>query len=164
MNATRPDPPPTLARWRAFLPPPRLVRADAGPGDRASAVERHIPAIMRIAGALTLTMVYAAIAPDAAHLSTFGEPLEGEAARLVVRSWGALIALVGGMLLYAAGRPALRPLALTVAATSKAIFVGLVLAEGSRYLGHQAGVAVVVDAAFVAIFAACLARAGRDAR
>ena len=46
--------------------------------------------IMLVSGALTCTMVYAAIAPDAALRSTFGETLEGPVAEIVVRNWGAL--------------------------------------------------------------------------
>jgi hypothetical protein len=37
------------------------------------------------------------------------------------------------------------------------VFVGLVLSHGSRYLDHQAGVAVVVDSLFVLLFALYLA-------
>jgi hypothetical protein len=50
-------------------------------------------------GALTCTMVYAAIAPQAALRSTFGTTLEGPLAEVLVRNWGALIALVGAMLI-----------------------------------------------------------------
>ena len=48
-------------------------------------------------------------------------------ADIVVRNWGALIALVGAMLIYGARKPAVRPLTLTVADASKAIFIALVL-------------------------------------
>ena len=56
--------------------------------------------IMLVSGALTATMVQAAFTPDAALQSTFGEAVGGPLAHLVVRNWGALIALVGGMLIY----------------------------------------------------------------
>jgi len=52
--------------------------------------------IMLVSGALTCTMLYAAIAPQAALRATFGETLEGPPAEIVVRNWGALIGLVGG--------------------------------------------------------------------
>ena len=57
--------------------------------------------IMLVSGALTCTMIYAAIAPQAMLRSTFGESLEGPLAELVVRNWGALIFLVGAMLIKA---------------------------------------------------------------
>ena len=112
--------------------------------------------VMLVGGALTCTMIYAAIAPEAAMRSTFGEAPEGPVANLVVRSWGILVALVGVMLIYGAFRPEQRPLILAVAAASKLAFVALVLSHGGRYLGHQAGVAVVVDSLMAALFVAYL--------
>lgn len=107
---------------------------------------------MLLSGVLTCTMVYAAIAPSAALLSTFGETLEGPLAEIVVRNWGLLITLVGAMLIYGAFHPPVRGLVLTVALLSKAAFVVLVLSQGSRYLGQQAGVAIAVDAVWVVVF------------
>jgi hypothetical protein len=85
-----------------------------------------------------MTMVYAAVAPEAALRSTFGESVSGPVAD-IVRNWGALIALVGAMLIYGARKPAVRPMALTVAGASKAIFVALVLSHGGRFLGYKPG-------------------------
>jgi hypothetical protein len=107
---------------------------------------------MLVSGALTCTMFYAAIAPQAALRSTFGETLEGSLAEIVVRNWGALIALVGAMLIYGAYDPPGRPLILTIAGVSKLIFIGLVLSYGKQYLGHQAGLAVAIDLVMVALF------------
>jgi hypothetical protein len=112
--------------------------------------------IMLVSGALTFTMIYATIAPQAALTSTFGASLEGPLAEIVVRNWGALIALVGAMLIYGAYNPPIRPLVLIVAGLSKLIFIALVLAYGSQYLGHQAGIAIVVDSVMVALFAGYL--------
>jgi hypothetical protein len=108
--------------------------------------------IMIVSGVLTSTMIYAAIAPEAALTATFGESVDGPLARIIVRNWGALIALVGLMLIYGAFNPPARPLVLVVAGVSKAVFIGLVLSQGGRYLGHQAGVAVAVDAVMVVVF------------
>lgn len=108
--------------------------------------------IMIVSGALTCTMLYAAIAPQAALRSTFGDSMEGPLVEIVVRNWGALIALVGAMLIYGAYHPSVRPLVLTVAGLSKLIFVGLVVAYGSQYLGHQVGFAIGVDLVMVALY------------
>ena len=59
----------------------------------------------------------------------------------------------GAMLIYAARRPELR---LSVAGSSKAIFIGLVLSHGRLFLGYQAGIAVAVDLVWVVVFAAYL--------
>ena len=112
--------------------------------------------IMLVAGALTCTMIYAAIAPQAALRSTFGEALEGPVAEIVVRNWGVLITLIGAMLVYGAYHAPVRALVLTVAATSKIVFIALVLAHGGRFLG-QAGLAIAIDLVLVVLFVAYLA-------
>ncbi len=109
--------------------------------------------IMVVSGALTCTMAYAVIAPEAALLSTFGETLEGPLAGIVVRNWGALVTLIGGMLVYGAFRPPMRSPALIVAGASKLIFVSLLLSHGGLYLGHQAGIAIAIDLVWVVLFA-----------
>src|ERR1700752_3343539 len=120
--------------------------------------------IMLASGVLTCTMIYAAIAPQAALRGTFGETLQGPLADIVVRNWGVLITLVGAMLIYGAYRPAVRPLVLTVAGLSKLVFIVLVLAQGSRYLGQQASIAIAIDAVWVVLFALNLvATRGREA-
>ena len=112
--------------------------------------------VMLVCGALTLTMLYAAIDPQAALTSNFGETLEGPVAEIVVRNWGALIAIVGGMLIFGAFDPPSRPLVLTVASLGKLTFIGLVLGFGSPFLRHGAGTAVVFDLVMVLLFAGYL--------
>jgi len=110
--------------------------------------------IMLVSGALTCTMFYAAVAPQAALRSTFGESIEGPVAEIVVRNWGALITLIGGMLIVGAFNPAVRFLVLTVAGLSKVGFITLILVYGRQFLGAQAGTAVVSDVIQVAAFIA----------
>ncbi len=83
--------------------------------------------VMLVSGALTCTMLYAAIAPQASLQSTFGESVEGPVAEIVTRNWGVLITLVGAMLVY-----------------------------GARFLSYQPGMAVTVDGVMVLLFAAYL--------
>ena len=108
--------------------------------------------IMIVSGVLTCTMLYAAIAPQETLRSTFGASMEGPLVEIVVRNWGALIALVGAMLIYGAYHPPVRPLILTVAGLSKLIFISLVLTYGTQYLGHQVGLAIVIDFFMVVLF------------
>lgn len=108
--------------------------------------------IMLVSGALTCTMLAAAIAPQAALLGTFGETLNGLVANIVVRNWGVLIGLMGGMLIYGAFYPVVRPLVLIVAGISKVAFVTLILSVGRQFLGYQAGIAVVSDVIQVSLF------------
>lgn len=121
-----------------------------------TAIVAHIKWIMLAAGILTCTMLYAAIAPQASLRGSFGETLDGPLADIVVRNWGALIGLIGAMLIYGAFRPPIRPLVLTIAGASKLVFIALVLAQGTRFLGQQVAVALVVDATMVVLFAVYL--------
>ena len=112
----------------------------------------NIKWIMLVSGILTCTMLYAFIAPEAALRSTFGATLEGPVANIVVRNWGALIGLIGVMLIYGAYDPPGRPFIVSIAGLSKLVFIGLVLTQGRQFLSYQAGVAVVIDAVWVALF------------
>ena len=126
-----------------------------------SFIVSRIKWIMLVSGALTCTMIYAAIAPQAALQGTFGETLTGPLAEIVVRNWGVLITVVGAMLIYGAYRPESRTLVLAVAIATKLVFIALVLAQGSRYLGQQAGIAIAIDAVWVVLFACYLVAARR---
>jgi hypothetical protein len=54
-------------------------------------------------------------------------------------------------------------MALIVAGVSKAVFIALVLAQGGRYIGGPAGIAIALDLVWVVLFAWYLLR-GRAAR
>lgn len=127
-------------------------------------IARHTRSILLITGALTCTMLYAAIAPHAAIQSMFGAPLAQDAlVEIVVRSWGLLIALLGAMLIHAAFRPALRPLALTAAGLSKLFFVSLLLLLGGEFL-TKTWTVIAIDGLAVVLYALCLPQALREAR
>src|SRR5687767_9071763 len=97
---------------------------------------------MLVSGLLTCTMFYAAIAPEAALRSTFGQSVDGPIAQIVVRNWGVLIGLMGVLLIYGALHEPVRRIALLVAGASKMAFIGLVLSFGQQFLQFQVGVSV----------------------
>ncbi|GBO55037.1 hypothetical protein APA_3087 [Pseudanabaena sp. lw0831] len=107
--------------------------------------------IMLVSGLLTCTLFYAAIAPQAALRSTFGDSLEGQLAEIIVRNWGALITLVGVMQIYGAFNPPMRRFVLVIACVSKLTFISLVLIYGRQYLA-QAGLAIAIDSVMVILF------------
>ena len=119
-------------------------------------IATHITIIMNVAGALTCSMVAATFFPQAALRAQFGQALEGPVADVVVRSWGALIALIGASLVYGAYHQGARRLALMLAISSKVLFVSLVFSHGSRFLSEQVIVAVAFDVAMVLALGACL--------
>lgn len=116
-------------------------------------VTRSIKPIMLVSGALTCTMFYAALDPEAALIASFGDALHGPLAQIVVRNWGVLITLVGALLIYGAFHPTSRAPILLVAGASKLAFISLVLAFGDRYLGQQVGIALLIDGLTVVLFA-----------
>lgn len=118
--------------------------------------------IMLVSGVLTATMIYAALAPQTALRSMFGASLEGPLAEIVVRNWGALIALVGAMLIYGALNPPTRPLVLTVAGLSKLTFIGLVLIYARQPFMFQTGISIAVDLVAVVLFVLYLMAVRRD--
>jgi hypothetical protein len=124
-------------------------------------IEKNIKWIMIISGALTCSMIYAAIAPEAALMSTFGETISGPIAEIVVRNWGALITIIGAMLIFGAFKPIHRSFVLVVASIGKIIFIGLVLTIGSQYL-NKAGFAIVFDSIVVIIYFIYLIKARRQ--
>ena len=114
-------------------------------------VVRHIKWIMLVSGAITCTMLYAAIAPSAALELMFGDSLEGPLAEIIVRNWAALITIVGAMLVYGAYSPSSRGLVLTVACVSKAIYIGLFLSIGTQYLANT-GISIAFDSILIVVF------------
>lgn len=94
--------------------------------------------LMLISGCLTTTMFYGLFAPHAALHSMFGASFDGNLESIIVRSWSALIGLIGIMLIYGALVERYRVFAATMGALSKSIFVFLLLAYGQDYLSTAA--------------------------
>jgi uncharacterized membrane protein len=115
-------------------------------------INKVFAGIMIASGLLTMTMLYAAIAPTAALQTFFGETVENQAVSIVVSNWGILIGLMGALLIYGALHPPSRKLALIVAGASKIAFVALILTLGPQYLSSL-GTAVIIDSVMVVLFA-----------
>lgn len=113
--------------------------------------EKIFAGVMVVAGLLTLTMLYAAVSPEAAVQSFFRETPDGAMASIVVPNWGILIGLMGALLIYGAFHPPSRKLALVVAGASKIAFIALILMQGDRYLASLQ-TAVIVDSVMVVLF------------
>jgi len=121
-----------------------------------SAFVRQFRWVMLVAGLLTCTMFYAAIAPVASLQSNFGEAIDGPLAQIVVRNWGVLIGLVGVMLIFGAFSEVNRRMTLLIALVSKVAFIALVLTYGRQFLQFQVGTSVIVDSIMVVLFAVYL--------
>ena len=123
---------------------------------------------MLITGILTCTTAYAIFFPQAALTSMFGASLSdasssnGALAEIIVRSWGTLVTIVGGTLIYGAFTPKYRPFILVTAGIGKLVFVALLLLLGRQYLPTIA-TPIAVDSIAVILFAICLPNARREA-
>ena len=112
-------------------------------------INNNMKWIMLVSGTFTFTMIFAAITPQLALITMFGSSLEGPLAEVVVRNWGALIALIGGMLIYGAFKTEVRNLVLSVATLSKITFITLVISNG---FGMKLLSAITFDAVLILIF------------
>jgi hypothetical protein len=113
-------------------------------------IKQNIKWIMLVAGIITFTMIFALFSPNQTLHAMFGLALEGELSELIVRNWGALIALTGGMLIYAAFNPTLRPMTLVVSGISKITFIALLLSHG---FAQKMLPTLIMDSVFVCLFA-----------
>ncbi|MDO9616410.1 MAG: hypothetical protein Q7J43_01870 [Pseudomonas sp.] len=100
--------------------------------------------LMLVSGVLTASMFYGLFAPQAALESMFGVSFTGQLESLVIRSWSALVGLMGVILMYGALNEKHRAFCAAIAATSKAIFVTLVLVYGQAFLS-KAAAAIIMD-------------------
>ena len=113
----------------------------------------NIQTILVVSGLATTSMLLFAIAPAAAQRLMFGEAVQDPIADVVVRHWGLLIALTGGMLVWAAFHPETRTLAIGVALISKVFYMGQLIARRGRFLKGMAGMTVILDLIMAALLA-----------
>jgi len=111
---------------------------------------KNIKWVMLVSGVLTFTMFYGLFAPQAALESMFGVSFSGTLETIVVRSWCALVGLMGAILIYGALDDRSRVFSISVATVSKVIFVSLVMFYGQEFLG-KVGPAIAMDCITIAL-------------
>jgi hypothetical protein len=99
---------------------------------------KHFKWVMLVSGILTFTMFYGLFAPQAALASMFGVSFNGTLENIVIRSWSALVGLVGAILIYGFFSQKNRVFSIFVAAFSKVVFVSLVLLYGQEFMAKVA--------------------------
>ena len=99
---------------------------------------KHFKWVMLVSGILTFTMFYGLFAPQAALASMFGVSFNGTLENIVIRSWSALVGLVGAILIYGFFNQKNRVFSIFVAAFSKVVFVSLVLLYGQEFMAKVA--------------------------
>jgi hypothetical protein len=101
-------------------------------------IVKNIKWVMLVSGVLTFTTLYGLFAPQAALESMFGASFNGTLENIVIRSWSALVGLIGAILIYGFFSQNNRVFSISVAAFSKVVFVSLVLLYGQEFLGTAA--------------------------
>jgi hypothetical protein len=116
----------------------------------------HFAVVLWITGAATTTPVLQFFAPRQVLARMYRIELTDEAGLFFARHWGLLAASFGGLLLFAAAHPAVRPAVVTAALVEKAgIVVGFALAR-RRPFARGLRLVVVFDAACVLFYATWL--------
>jgi len=111
---------------------------------------KNIKWVMLISGVLTAAMFYGLFAPQSALESMFGASFNGILESIVIRSWSALVGLIGAVLIFGAFNEKHRVFSISIAAFSKIIFVLLMLIYGQAFLG-EAATAIVMDCAVIVL-------------
>jgi hypothetical protein len=125
---------------------------------------KNIKWVMLISGVLTATMFYGLFAPQSALESMFGASFNGSLESIVIRSWSALVGLIGAILIFGAFNEKHRVFSISIAAFSKIIFVLLILIYGQAFL-VKAAPAIVMDCVVIvlAVFFLVAVRVQRSA-
>jgi hypothetical protein len=119
----------------------------------------HFTSILWITGAITMTPVLQFVAPRQVLARMYRIELTDDAGVFFARHWGLLAAAIGGLLMYAAAHPELRPAVVTAAMLEKAgIVVALALARRSPF-ARGLRLAAAFDTACVVLYAAWLVTA-----
>ncbi len=105
---------------------------------------KNIKWVMLVSGVLTFTMFYGLFAPQASLESMFGASFNGTLENIIIRSWSALVGLIGVILIYGFFSQKHRVFSISVAAFSKVVFVLLVLVYGQEFL-VKAAPAIAMD-------------------
>ena len=115
-------------------------------------IVRNIDWIAIVSGAGTFGVILMAAAPRWAVRTIFGEDITTSSALFIARSWGAMIAASGLMLIYTAWHPEARLPVFLYSIVGKLGFIGLVIANGG-YRKHLAPYLAVGDGIIVLLLA-----------
>lgn len=116
----------------------------------------HFAVVLWVTGALTATPIVQFATPKLVLARMYRIELTDEAGLFIARHWGLLAASIGGLLMFAAAHPELRPAVVTAALVEK---VGMVVAFALvRRQPFARGLRMVaaVDGACVVLYAAWL--------
>jgi hypothetical protein len=116
----------------------------------------HFAAVLWVTGAITAIPIVQFAAPRTVLARMYRIELTDEAGLFFVRHWGLLAASVGGLLMFAAAHPELRPAVVTAALVEKVGLVGAFAFVARRPFARGLRMAIAFDTACVVLYAAWL--------
>jgi hypothetical protein len=117
----------------------------------------HFAAVLWVTGAITATPVLQFVAPRQVLARLYRIELSDEAGLFFARHWGLIAATVGGLLMFAAAHPELRPAVVTAALVEKAGIVVAFAIVRRRPFARGLRLVAVFDTACALVYAAWLA-------
>jgi len=112
--------------------------------------------ILLVSGILTALAILIFISPNRFYKSVFNLEQVPTVYLFVARHWGAMISLVGFMLIYAAFNPAVQELSMIIASVEKIVFAGMVMfgpLRNSRVFVRLATFDIIIVVIFALYFA-----------
>jgi hypothetical protein len=119
----------------------------------------HFTAILWVTGAVTTVPILQFLAPKQVLALMYRIELTDEVGLFLARHWGIVVASIGGLLLFAAAHPELRPAVVTAALVEKAGIVIAFLLVRRRPFARGLRLVAAFDTACVLLYAAWLATA-----
>jgi hypothetical protein len=113
----------------------------------------HFTTILWVTGAFTTLPLLQFVAPRQVLALLYRIELTDEAGLMFARHWGLLAAAFGGLLMFAAGHPAVRPAVVTAALVEKAGIVVAFALVHRRPFARGLRLVAAFDAVCVALYA-----------
>lgn len=123
-------------------------------------LSEHFAAVLWVTGAFTATPLLQYIAPKQVLARLYRIELTDEAGLFLARHWGIVVASVGGLLMFAAVHPELRPAVVMAAMIEKAGIVVAYAMVRDRPFARGFRLVAAFDAACVIVYAVWLATSG----
>jgi hypothetical protein len=117
----------------------------------------HFAAVLWVTGAITMAPVLQFFAPKQVLALLYRIELTDEAGLLFARHWGLFAAAIGGLLVFAASHPELRPAVVTAALIEKAGIAIAFLLVRRRPFARGLRLVAAFDTACVLLYATWLA-------
>lgn len=116
-------------------------------------IHEHIRVLLWVFGFLAVSMGIVTLAPEFALNRLLKLPVGDETGRFFARHWGAMAAVCGGLMMWAAEVPALRGPVMAMVGVEKLVLIALTLGQWGKPLLRGLAPAAGCDLVAVVLFA-----------